>query len=1152
LKLRRITIRRMPGIDDPFTVHDLGDGLNLIVGPNGSGKSTFCRAVRAALWPSSDGVDSIAVEAEWQDGPHRWLVRRERDRVSWQRDGIDTVPPGLPDEASARCFTLGFRDLLSDEHPTDDAVAREIRRQMSGGFDVQRVLDDEFASRARHGWIQETALRDRRRAVDRIKGEQRGIAEKEDRLRELERELAAAREAAARLESLGTAGELQRANDESQAVERELARFPDGMDRLQGNEQQRLDEMDDELARLRERLGTCEREVDRGREQAEAQRLPEGPIDDAVIQAEAAKARTLQQHEGEIANARKEIAAAAARRNEAIKALDPEVTGMTQPVINRDDLQEVESFLERAGKLRREREQFDAERLRLSRAKPSTPSRTLDQGIDSLRSWLATQAAADASARPRWLPALAFILIAAGPPVGAWLDLTAGWVLGALGLFALLFFFYLRLGGARAGAAAIRRRYEELDLDKPATWEPQAVRDLLRMLEQLWAEAVDRERQIEKIEELDRQGQLLDRRGEELDGERRALRERLGLDPGRGDLDMAQTVRKLSDWQASEADYRAAMAVLEEAEQSHARLLAGIRAFLVARGHAEPRDAEEALAGIEGLRERSGKLIRASEKLVLATSECEAIAESVARVETRRARIFEEAGLQPGEERELLERLGHRQRYLELTRRAHEHRVRVDDCRAKLVSHPELIELDAEAIERQIREAGEQAEHESKLKDVRADIRAAVRLAREGDALERGLADAARAEGELEVCREVALSKAAGRFLLEGVRARYDEQSRPEVLTRAAELFSRFTHHRYELHVDWSSDPPAFRAVETETRLGKALAELSDATRVQLLLAARLAFAGHAGRELKLPLFLDEVLTTSDPERFLAIARSLVVLIREEDRQIFYLTANPSDVTQWKRVLRAAGLEPVRATDLAELRGLAAGVRTETELEVPPLPEVPPPAGMDAERYGALLKVPRVDLNRPPTALHLFHLLRDRLDLLQILLKERLQTVGQWRDFASKRNAADLIGEERAQRISALADLAQAFFDGCRIGRGAPINADVLRDAGISEIWVERLSSLIQEQHGDAAQLLFQLERREDERTRGFQTRIRERLKEFLLDRGFFDDREPLDEPALQARVRVAVADHIDQGILDADDVAARVHELYHQGGIYV
>ena len=76
-------------------------------------------------------------------------------------------------------------------------------------------------------------------------------------------------------------------------------------------------------------------------------------------------------------------------------------------------------------------------------------------------------------------------------------------------------------------------------------------------------------------------------------------------------------------------------------------------------------------------------------------------------------------------------------------------------------------------------------------------------------------------------------------------------------------------------------------------------------------------------------MFLDEVLTTTDPERFVAVVKSLLVFARDEGRQIVYLTANPADVVQWDRVLQGEGLGTATAID-CEKPGSAATCSTRT------------------------------------------------------------------------------------------------------------------------------------------------------------------------------------------------------------------------------
>ena len=56
MRISRIAVRRLPGIDDPFTLDALERDLVLVIGPNASGKSSLCRAIRSVLWPAEDAA----------------------------------------------------------------------------------------------------------------------------------------------------------------------------------------------------------------------------------------------------------------------------------------------------------------------------------------------------------------------------------------------------------------------------------------------------------------------------------------------------------------------------------------------------------------------------------------------------------------------------------------------------------------------------------------------------------------------------------------------------------------------------------------------------------------------------------------------------------------------------------------------------------------------------------------------------------------------------------------------------------------------------------------------------------------------------------------------------------------------------------------
>ncbi len=182
MELRKVTVRQMPGVKEPFSVQPYSSHLNLLVGPNESGKTTLCRAVRAILWPGTETDEPISIESQWTEVGETLTATREKADVNWRRDGKETPLPLLPDERFARCFTLGLGDLLLDNGSSTDAdIAAEIYRQMSGRYDLT-AIGEQFTVSSKNGQAERRIVRDLRKTVAGIQRAQRHLAREEDRL----------------------------------------------------------------------------------------------------------------------------------------------------------------------------------------------------------------------------------------------------------------------------------------------------------------------------------------------------------------------------------------------------------------------------------------------------------------------------------------------------------------------------------------------------------------------------------------------------------------------------------------------------------------------------------------------------------------------------------------------------------------------------------------------------------------------------------------------------------------------------------------------------------------------------------------------------------------------------------------------------------
>jgi hypothetical protein len=459
-----------------------------------------------------------------------------------------------------------------------------------------------------------------------------------------------------------------------------------------------------------------------------------------------------------------------------------------------------------------------------------------------------------------------------------------------------------------------------------------------------------------------------------------------------------------------------------------------------------------------------------------------------------------------------------------------------------LAVHPEVTELSATELQRRADQDETVAERAGELRDACVRIEQQVENARAAITMETALATVANAQHALQEKRNEALLHGAGRLLLNKVSEQHQKRSQPAVLKQAGLLFESFTHHAYRLDVRALDGQAEFRAYDTQQERGMALTELSDGTRAQLLLAARLAFVLTSEQDVRPPLFLDESLTASDPQRFHAIATSLLAEAQRTGRQLFYLTANPADALAWQEALRDSGLPAVEPVALADLRKLSVQA-SPAQITAPPPPSVPAPSDRDAARYGRRLGVPRFDPRRPIGAAHLIHLLSDDLKLLHRLLSARIDTVGQWRQAAAALVTTGLVTAEEAAHLSARADAAAAFAMAWRQGRGRSVDRVVLAASGaVSEKFLPLVSQCAEELAGDGEQIVAALL---GGRIKRFKRSKAEELRDYLVREGFIDPEAVLTPEGIREQVYRAVSAHLMSQVLSSSETAGLVDALW-------
>jgi len=1144
MRLSSIELRRVPGLPRDLRVEGFGPGLNVVVGPNGSGKSSLCRSVQQLLWPDAAPL-ATEVGARWtgEDGQPLRAELLRRDAI-WTRDGA-AVSPELPASSFAPCYRLTVADLLQDADETDRGIARSIRIRMAGGIDFLGARRP-FEYGPKTGFRERQAYTEASRSHALIRQDFRRLGEDEDRLQGLRERRQAARAAAEQATSLGRSLELAAARSAVSEAEAALREFPPDMERLRGDEAE-------EVESLRERITEAKAESERAegrRREAKARHQASGlteALDDASLRRWERTSQEIERLEEQADDARRRLRGAEAGVAQALDGfggageLDPSWIGEAS-------IRELEQELGKLEALRGERAGVERQLQLLGGELEAPSAEPLERATHLLRQWLAAPEP-DPKAKPSALVSAFGGLALVGGAISAILLHPMAWVAAAAGTALLVsaFFAAWRRRCEEPGRSRLRLDYEASEATQPPSWSRNHVQWLLNQLEADLQDARAALAQQERKRGLLVEREEVDRRMEEAAGVRRAWCERLGLAPEAADGGMLDFAQRLNRYRVAMEEHERAQELRRQLDEERRGLLAKAKAWLLTVGEQGVEDGAALAAACARLIERNREFDRANADLAAARGEVQAARERLESLTEAVDAVFDRASLEVGEDRELARRV----ELLEGWRQAVARRERESwNCAEKakaLAGQEEFLELDPEEAQRRLEEARRVCGEEAGLAEDILGIEKELELQRGGTRLEEAEASLEAARGGLTEALERVLEAEAGQLLLEQVEEEFQEHNLPAVLVRAQEWFGRFTDYRWGLRLKRGADAELV-AWDQEAEQERSLAQLSDGTRVQLLLAARLAFALEHEDGEALPFFLDEALSTADPRRFQLVAEALLELARS-GRQILYLTANPADLAAWNRVCAEAGAGAPAVIDLAAVRVEQAAVTDPAALAPEPAAEVPAPTPDGAAAYGVALQVPQPDPRQPVQALPLYYLMRDQLEALHGLVQVGLRTVGQWQALRATRSGQDRIPEDLALRLEARVSLAAAVLEAWRIGRGLPLDRHALERSEACGKYLDGFAEIAAEHGGSARALLEVIRERKDKRVSRFRNDKRDQLGAFLEEEGYSDPREPLDAESVVTAALNAVGAELEAGRLTVAEVRSLVGELLHGFG---
>ncbi|MFB6346976.1 MAG: hypothetical protein ABEK50_14720 [bacterium] len=1127
LTFRTISVRRMPGVEPPgLTLEDFDSGINVIHGPNAAGKTTVARAFNALLWPDRTAPDGAMVNGEFTFGESNWFVEYNAGRHRFERDGTPVDAPPLPAGDQIDRYNLALHDLLQEETTNSD-FAEFIVQELSGGYDLSGAAESLGFKESPSG--RGNSTRRVEDAVEELNDDRKKMSELKDerrRRRRLEQELSEVEEARRRLEYLEQLRDWYTAREDYREQKRLLEELPDVMEDVSGDETETLEDLQSEINQLEQQEKQANDTLEEAEETVSMLDYPYEEDATSRLQELRSRHETLKDHERDIASLEKELEAVKKKRRAEAKNLGDDVTTEQLDSLDRAQYDELSDLAREYESAKNQLESFEKLKTLLTDdVNNDLPDpATLKSGCDALENWLSSTSGEEGQSTPEPAGNLPLLV---GSVAIAGLSVTAGALIhiGFYALLALPLILHWWAGGFGTSSATtgpdeadarsvVRKQYERLELEpSPDEWTREAVRSTLDELYDRWAEAtLNQLKQQDWARRRDDYGDLQDKK-EEIDRRRDQFAEAYGFAPEDARM-LHQLTNRLRRWQDAHSEVLEIEEFLEQRRSQKQDVLETLEEWNLE----ETTEAAEVADRLKTIETRIQTFNEAEREKEQARDSLDEVDQRLPELREKKAELFRSLDLEPGNEtalREFCERHeAYRDRLQECNTAEGIMSDKHDDLTAMEHYRPDHEEWDRTRIDQEIEEVRTEAERYDEIKQEITEITTRIEEAKQSYEVEPALAEKQRALDALREQFEEDCEAMIGNVLCEYVQSVNTDRTMPAVFERARELFSRITSGNYKL-VPPPMDEPAFRVKETRTGRSRSLNELSSGTRVQVLMAVRLAFVEQGEDRGKLPIYMDETLANADDEKAHTIIESTQELARS-GRQIFYFTAQGDEVAKWQ-----AHDGDRRVIDLSEhiSRTITGSVEIPDPDDYGPETVSTPSAdGLSHEEYGEQLDVPPLDPRQPVGSVHLWYLVEDT-DCLEDLLSRNLMFWGPLENLLDL-NGPDVLGPDHAgavDRIRELAAAVETFMENWQHGRNRRIDRSVLEETdAVSDNFIDDVAELAEDCDGDPEELV---ERLRDREVSGFMTNKMDELEHFLQDKNYIDRRESLDQNALRAAV---------------------------------
>lgn len=1043
MRISQITVERAPGIDETFSL-DLDAPVNVIHGRNESGKSTIVRLIRRALWPKSETGTFVSIQTEGEGRSTRATFDGSLGKTTWfDSDGAVCDPPRIPEEdALAASATITINELLQvGGNPTND-LGKRFARELVGGIDIDTAVATLNRS-VPTGISEAKQFKGAQESLEALQDAEQSLRAESGQLPVIEGRLAHAREA----EKLAQVAEVmvtvrsatverQRLNDLRTALPQQLASISE-------QSFSRLHELAQTIKEHTQQLGKLSKQSESISKEVDASTLTQ-PISGAqTIEPALHLARLRDECAAGIAHCDAQIAAAQSQVTAQLKRI--QAGGLSQSTTEFSEQWLVMS-LDTARGLVVEHATLEAQLAAAKHARENIGKATSNRGSGT------TVAISEDGSTNRTIKTLHLaVVVLAAVAAGASLWITT----------------QIHAAGALIGLLTVTLAVVVIRATQ--TTAPASPTDELEWRHRLESEQAEAavNSAIDELDELEKRFGTL---REDL-----ALPHELSLSALPVHLDALLMIARAT------ADIDSATSQRHELSQRfnahRTEMLDLTEGFFLREPAGETADFS--IEQIELYRRDSERLEVAHTQLNLVRFDSEKVSHQLDTMRAQQSEILATLGLTDEDDVALAELRALLPTWIQLTADltlaehtvAQAHGRLQDVCTEHGIDEHEHARMgtlgDAELADYLV-ELRATAAHRDSLIEQRVELITRIHEASSATQLSDHAAELETARDNLTNAFHQVVGRAVVEELAHWLREQYDRTQSPEIIHRADYLLAQSTGGRYSLaHIPHDNSSAEITVRDSASPDSgsrdhgtKSLDQLSTATRMQVLVALRIAYVEHAENSNEtLPILLDEVMATSDEHRTESIVDCIAACVRTTPRQFIYFASRKSQAQEICELFAERGIT-AQAIDLDAVRRLpeenADGGTPRESRPLPATPTFDPPHENDSwETYLLRIEI-SASLNplvaaRAPECCHVLHLTDSALQLHSVL-SANLDSVGQVDRLYGLNMLGNLVGDEYARDLHVASTVFAAFCTAYSVGRPLPVTPAIL-DRLLADAW---------------------------------------------------------------------------------------------------